>query len=236
MIFHPDARLTAYNGKDRQKAKPNVVIHDTGKGGLLANVRYCSGPKTRYAGYHCIVDDKEIAWLQDPKARKAYHSAEDNSGIGLAMAYNNVEWSSMSFEVRDAFMLNLATAVRQAEERCGFRVPRVYRGDINQGYRWKAAVREGSQSNGFWGHGDQQDNRTDPRWSQDDWDRFMSILVKLDNPVQSAPVRPAESAVSGWAEEAWQWSQNQGFLDGTRPKDPVTREELATVLQRYSRS
>jgi hypothetical protein len=37
---------------------------------------------------------------------------------------------------------------------------------------------------------------------------------------------------SGWAEEAWAWAAVEGLMDGSRPHDAVTREELATVLLR----
>ena len=34
---------------------------------------------------------------------------------------------------------------------------------------------------------------------------------------------------SAWAKEAWQWAKDNKILDGTRPKDNITREELAAV-------
>ena len=36
---------------------------------------------------------------------------------------------------------------------------------------------------------------------------------------------------SPWAKAAWDWAKAKGYLDGSRPKDPVTREELAAVLK-----
>ena len=35
-----------------------------------------------------------------------------------------------------------------------------------------------------------------------------------------------------WARDAWDWAQRMGYLDGTRPRDSVTRQELAQVLMR----
>lgn len=35
-----------------------------------------------------------------------------------------------------------------------------------------------------------------------------------------------------WAAQAWEKATNAGVLDGTRPRDPVTRQELALVLDR----
>lgn len=37
---------------------------------------------------------------------------------------------------------------------------------------------------------------------------------------------------SPWAKKEWNWAKKQGYLDGKRPKEPITREELATVLYR----
>lgn len=35
-----------------------------------------------------------------------------------------------------------------------------------------------------------------------------------------------------WAEDAWEWAFATGILDGTRPRDNMTRQELAVVLSR----
>lgn len=40
-------------------------------------------------------------------------------------------------------------------------------------------------------------------------------------------------AVSSWAKEAWEWAKKAGLMDGTNPKDPVTREQLAAILQKF---
>lgn len=44
-------------------------------------------------------------------------------------------------------------------------------------------------------------------------------------------VRP-EDLPDPWAADAWTLAQYKGILDGTRPRDPVTRQELAVVLER----
>ena len=47
------------------------------------------------------------------------------------------------------------------------------------------------------------------------------------------PVRePATDGVSVWAREARDWAVSRGITDGTRPKEPVTREEVWTMLYR----
>lgn len=51
---------------------------------------------------------------------------------------------------------------------------------------------------------------------------------------ETAPLPEAEpkDAADGWAENAWKAAFAKGFLDGTRPKDGVSRQELAVVLER----
>ena len=53
-------------------------------------------------------------------------------------------------------------------------------------------------------------------------------LRKKSEQPASAPI----DDVSPWAKEARDWAVSRGITDGTRPKDPVTREELWTMLWR----
>lgn len=43
---------------------------------------------------------------------------------------------------------------------------------------------------------------------------------------------PAEAGPAHWAHRAWERARSAGALDGTRPGEPVTRQELAVVLDR----
>ena len=45
---------------------------------------------------------------------------------------------------------------------------------------------------------------------------------------------PTDTGVADWAAAAWQKATNKGVLDGTRPTGPVTRQELAVVLDRLN--
>ena len=44
----------------------------------------------------------------------------------------------------------------------------------------------------------------------------------------------AEDTPDVWAAEAWQKAKDKGVLDGTRPRDNMTRQELAVVLERLN--
>lgn len=41
-----------------------------------------------------------------------------------------------------------------------------------------------------------------------------------------------ESEPSDWAKADWDWCKEKGYLDGTRPHDNVTRQEMAAVVRR----
>lgn len=41
------------------------------------------------------------------------------------------------------------------------------------------------------------------------------------------PTTPAS-----WAKEAWDWAKKEGFLDGTRPYETITRQEMAVLVKR----
>ena len=43
-----------------------------------------------------------------------------------------------------------------------------------------------------------------------------------------------DTGVADWAATAWEKAKSKGVLDGTRPTDPVTRQELAVVLDRLN--
>lgn len=47
-----------------------------------------------------------------------------------------------------------------------------------------------------------------------------------------AEVKPAAQKVAEWAEDAQEWVKDNEISDGSRRKDPVTREELWTMLYR----
>lgn len=58
-------------------------------------------------------------------------------------------------------------------------------------------------------------------------------LKSKDNKIASKPnTIMNKNAPSIWAKEAWDLTKVKGYLDGTRPKEGLTREELASVIVR----
>ncbi|WP_217957262.1 N-acetylmuramoyl-L-alanine amidase family protein [Acutalibacter muris] len=76
------------------------------------------------------------------------------------------------------------------------------------------------------------------------WERFLKMVKKYleqeDNVDYNTFKRYmdrynrelAAAQVSGWAGESWGWAKENGLLDGSAPKVPLTREQAAAVLSR----
>ena len=60
-----------------------------------------------------------------------------------------------------------------------------------------------------------------------------TLGVKIEEEAEDVDKNTAEIP-SAWAAASWAWAKAGGLLDGTRPKDAVTREELAAVLMRLT--
>ena len=54
-------------------------------------------------------------------------------------------------------------------------------------------------------------------------------------PPAPPPVPPPPPAPSPWAKEAWEWGITKKITDGSRPQGASTREEVVTMLHRYSK-
>lgn len=64
------------------------------------------------------------------------------------------------------------------------------------------------------------------------WDELIrDVQGVLD---EKAAVTANQAAPSSWALEAWTWATKVGITDGTHPHDPITREEVATMLHRFA--
>ena len=58
-------------------------------------------------------------------------------------------------------------------------------------------------------------------------------LYEFDEMVKERQVKvPVLQVVSPWAFNDWTWAISKGYVDGTRPKAGLTREEFALILRR----
>lgn len=65
---------------------------------------------------------------------------------------------------------------------------------------------------------------------ENNWAEWKVFVAMVEKELQKKDESKLE--VSIWAKNAAEWVVEQGISDGTRPKDPVTREELWTMLYR----
>lgn len=61
-------------------------------------------------------------------------------------------------------------------------------------------------------------------------------LKKKGEIIMTIPQNIQNNQPSSWANESWKWAKKEGLLDGTRPKEPITREELSIILHRLYKS
>ena len=60
------------------------------------------------------------------------------------------------------------------------------------------------------------------------WEAFLALC----GGESEGPEEPPTDQPAGWAAEAWAWAKAMGLMDGTRPTDNITRQEVAVVLKR----
>jgi len=59
------------------------------------------------------------------------------------------------------------------------------------------------------------------------WTQWGEFIYRVDK-----EITPDLPNVSPWAQDAMKWAISEGITDGSRPKDPATREEVITFLHR----
>lgn len=66
------------------------------------------------------------------------------------------------------------------------------------------------------------------------WGEFLTATIDRAFGALPVEVHPDEDTPSPWAAKARDWAMAEGLtMDGSRPRDPVTREELWLTLHRY---
>lgn len=68
----------------------------------------------------------------------------------------------------------------------------------------------------------------------DGYDNDLDLNRLLSNKPLSYYIENAEVRVSGWAKEAWDWAIENEISFGERPGEVATREEVVTMLYRFS--
>jgi len=189
-----------------------ITIHDTAnpaKGAnALMHAKYLKGDEAanRPASWHFTVDDQRVV-QHLPLDEVAWHAGDGSKGPGNT--------SSISIEICENADGDRAKAEANAAELVAYLLKQF-------GLPIDAVV----QHNRWTG----KDCPRIIRHRSGGWDGFLAaVRAHLSPPVTTTP--PSDD-ISPWAREAREWAVSSGITDGTRPKDPVTREELWTMLWR----
>lgn len=187
-----------------------ITIHETGNTDAGADAeahgKYLTGSagEASLTSWHYTVDDHAIV-QHLPDNETAYHAGDGASGLGNAQSIG-VEICVNADGDFGAAKANAAALVRLLMAEHGIPL-----GNIKQHHDWNgkncpAAIRST--------HGA--------------WEAFLALCGGTPQKPEEPPAdQPAE-----WAVYAWEKAYNSGILDGTRPTDNITRQELAVVLDR----
>ena len=191
------------------KMKPTTItIHSTGNPNSTArNERgWLTNPSNnRTASWHIVIDEREVIEAI-PLNEIAYHSGNrngNNTSIGIEICESGN---------REKTLDNAVKLVAKMLHERNWGVDK-----LRRHYDWsgKNCPRIMSANN----------------WKE--WDRFkFNVNKELMLLRQGGKVVEDKNKPSKWAEKEWAWAQKEGYLDGKRPKDPITREEMAIVLKR----
>ena len=212
----------------RKITPKGIMIHSTATPGVMAgewfdrwNKSYQQGEIGSQVCVHAFVDDRET-WQYLPWNHRGWHSGgkANDTHIGIELCepaghrYEDGSGGTMfDYDVKKNevyFNLIWDRAIRVTEFLCR-KYGLVGRDviDHSEGYRMGIASNHGDVGHWFPKHGKNMD----------------LFREEVDKRLQGE--YPSE-----WARDAWEWAKEKSYLDGMRPKDPITREEFATVLKR----
>lgn len=202
-------RTTPHNRRPGVPMKPEfITIHSTGNPSSTArNERgWLTNPSnTRTASWHICVDEKE-AVEAIPLNEVTWHAGDGNGqGNRASIGIEICESGDRAKTLANAVRL----VVKLLKER-GWGVDR-----LRRHYDWSGKVCPRI----FYDGG---------KWAG--WEQFKRDVAKELS--GGGTVAEAKNQPSPWAQEAWEWAKREGYLDGKRPKDGLTREEFAVVLKK----
>ena len=203
-------RSTPHNRRPGQVMTPQyITIHSTGNPSSTArNERgWLTNPSnTRTASWHIVVDEKE-AIEAIPLNEVAWHAGDGGSGTGNRKSIG-IEICESGDKQRT--LQNAVKLVAKLLKERGWGVDRLHRH-----YDWSKKICPRI----FYDGG---------KWTT--WEQFRQAVQK--ELTGGGTVTQDKNQPSAWAKEAWEWAKKEGLLDGTRPKDGLTREEFAVVLKK----
>lgn len=173
-----------------------------------------------FIGY--IKDKKGIATYQTLDwDHVGWHSGKGNRGSANTLGYIGFEICEGDLSDKTYFNLVYQEAMELCVYLCKeFSLSASDIIDHSEGHQLGIASNHGDVRHWFRRHGKTMDI-------------FRSEVNKELNKKEVINVsKPINNTPSTWAKKDWDWAKKEGYLDGTRPKDPITREEMALVIKR----
>ena len=198
---------TPYNRRPGLKMEPEyITIHSTGNPNSTAR--------------------NERVWLTNPQNDRtaSYHVVVDEKEAIEVIPLNEVAWhagdgtngtgnrKSISIEICESgdkakTIMNAAELVAKMLKERGWGVDR-----LRRHYDWSGTIC--------------------PRiMSANNWDGWRGFILEVERRLKGLPNTP-----SAWAKEALEWAKKEGITDGTNPQGTATREQVVTMLYRFSKT
>ena len=187
-----------------------IVVHNTANDASAANEVAYMIRNDNKVSFHYAVDDKEIV-QGIPENRNAWHAGVGTNGRGNRKGLSIEICYSKSGGQRfiEAEKLTAKFIAYKLKEK-GWGIDRVKK------------------------HQDFSGKYCPHRTLDMGWQRFLDMVKSELDKLKGADKVTDKNTPSSWAKEAWEWAKKEGLLDGTRPKDNLTREEFAVVLKRLA--
>lgn len=190
-----------------------IVVHNTAGAASARTEATNMINNNTPVSYHVIADESEVIEIV-PFSRNCWHAGDGSNGfanrnlIGIEIA-RSMDYSDDKYDRAEANAIE-------------------YLAWVCVQYGWSS---ENLHQHNWYS------STACPHRLKDHWNTFKR---KVDERIaeineNSAPTHPSDNnEPSEWAADSWEKAIEMGLLDGTRPHDNVTREELAAVLVRLS--
>lgn len=212
-------KSTPHNRRNGWVMKPKyITIHSTGNPQSTAkNERgWLTNPSnTRQASFHIVVDEREAIECI-PLNEVTWHAGDGRNGTGnrktisieICESGNREKTLQNAIELTAKLLYERGWGVdklRRHFDWSGKNCPRIL--NYNNWQGWTKF-------------------KNDVQKELNKLKQPKKEVIKVDNKNQT---------VSNWAKEAWDWAKKNKITDGERPKDAMTREEMVTILYRFSK-
>lgn len=195
-----------YKIKCPNTMKPEfLVVHNTANDASAANEIAYMVRNDNATSFHFAVDDKEI--IQGiPENRNAWHAGDGGSGPG------NRKGIGIEICYSKSGGPKFIAAEKLAAKFVAFKLK-------EKGWGIDKIKKHQDFSGKYCPH----------RTLDMGWQRFLN-MVQAE--LKGGAVVANKNIPDTWAKKDWDWAKKEGWLDGTRPKDNVSRQELAIVIRR----